>query len=346
MSERPLADHLDDAFGRDELASSLVAVERGIRRRRATRRAAMVGAALLPLIAVGVWLSTRPGPPPPQQATAAAPAVVAPLATTEGRALPPSLSDAGVVDLDDGSRLTVRPGSELSVAANERGVAAFALGRGVVRFDIRPGGPRRWRVLAGPLQIEVLGTAFTVRRDGDQASVAVHRGVVSVVTAEGARRLVAGERLAIGEPEPTVDAVEVEASEATEEAPRAGATPTVETLLGRADAHRRAGQLDDAVRALRAIVETHADAPEAPSAALSWGQIEEDRGHPERAARAYRRALGLSPPPALRELCYLRLVRVELASGDRARAEATARQHTARYGRGAHGAAIEALLQR
>ncbi|MEZ4340400.1 MAG: FecR domain-containing protein [Sandaracinaceae bacterium] len=337
--KRPLSEHLDDAFARDELADGLAGVERGIRRHRVRRRVARAAALSIPLLLVAGWLALRPGERPVEMP--APTELPAPLALDDGQPLPPSLGEAPTVHLDDGSRLTIERGSELSVAANERGVAAFALDRGVVRFDVRPGGPRRWRILAGPLTVEVLGTAFTVRHDGPRASVSVHRGVVAVTTRDGTRRLVAGERLAVGEPEappPTPPEPPV----ALDPAP---APVPVDELLARADARRRASDLDGAVRALRAIAETHPDAPEAASAALSWGQIEEDRARPDAAVRAYRRALRLHPAPALRELAYLRLVRAQVADGDRPGAEATARTYAERFPNGAHRGAIEALLR-
>ncbi len=83
---------------------------------------------------------------------------------------------------------------------------------GRARFDIRPGGPRRWTVKSGGVTVTVLGTCFTVERKGEQTAVFVERGKVRV-RADGAAEdhlLTAGQSITVGEapkapaPEPTI----------------------------------------------------------------------------------------------------------------------------------------------
>ncbi len=117
-------------------------------------------------------------------------------------------------------------------------------------------------------------------------------------------------------------------------------------LLSRADQARREGRFDDAIAALRSIADEHPAAPEAPSAAVSAARLEQERGRLREAAREYRRALELDPTPSLAELCYERLVSIEIALGDRERAAETAAEHRRRFPDGTRADAIEELLRR
>jgi transmembrane sensor len=185
--ERPLATHLSDAFDRGELASGFERVERRIARRKVVRR----GAALLGASAVAAGALLLLWPPASQHERALTHADGAPLG-----AFP-----AGVHALSDGSQVAVEDGA-LAVVSNTSSDILLELGDGRARFDIRPGGLRRWSVRAGPVTVFVLGTSFTVVRAGPVARVEVHRGVVSVTTRAESRLLHAGERFEVGRSEP------------------------------------------------------------------------------------------------------------------------------------------------
>lgn len=185
--ERPLATHLSDAFDRGELASGFDRVERRIARRKLVRR----GAALLGASAVAAGALLLLWPPASQPEDALTHADGAPLV-----AFP-----AGVHAFSDGSRVAVEDGA-LAVVSNTSSDILLELSDGRARFDIRPGGLRRWSVRAGPVTVLVLGTSFTVVRAGPVARVEVHRGVVSVTTWAESRLLHAGERFEVGRSEP------------------------------------------------------------------------------------------------------------------------------------------------
>ena len=68
---------------------------------------------------------------------------------------------------------------------NSASAVSFSLDAGRVRFDIRPGGPRRWTVKSGGVTVTVLGTCFTVERTETHTTVSVERGKVRV-RADGA----------------------------------------------------------------------------------------------------------------------------------------------------------------
>jgi transmembrane sensor len=100
---------------------------------------------------------------------------------TDGSDVPPHIEARGpLVTLDDGSRLTLRPGTRLDLLESTARAFALALRGGTADFDVRPGGPRLWRIECGPVTVEVVGTRFTVARDEAHVVVSVERGAVLV----------------------------------------------------------------------------------------------------------------------------------------------------------------------
>lgn len=128
----------------------------------------------------------------------------APLSLAGGAAL--SLPSPGVASLDDGSRIEVFPGSRLAVLENSGRVVTLLLESGRARFEVTPGGPRRWGIECGVLSVEVVGTRFEIERTDGGARVRVEEGVV-LVRGERVRdhvqRLTAGEALEVGAPAQT-----------------------------------------------------------------------------------------------------------------------------------------------
>ncbi|OJH40880.1 hypothetical protein BON30_08125 [Cystobacter ferrugineus] len=110
------------------------------------------------------------------------------------------------VRLTDGSRITLEPGAEAEVLENTGRSFVTLLRRGRTRFEVRPGGPRRWSVECSLATVEVVGTAFTVTRTEHRVLVEVHKGIVLVRgerVPERVRRLTAGQSLELSdEPAP------------------------------------------------------------------------------------------------------------------------------------------------
>ncbi len=79
-----------------------------------------------------------------------------------------------------GAAVTVDPGTQLDVLNQSSQEMLLALRHGVARFDIRPGGTRRWQIECGGTTVEVIGTEFVVERDPHRLRVAVARGKVLV----------------------------------------------------------------------------------------------------------------------------------------------------------------------
>jgi transmembrane sensor len=107
------------------------------------------------------------------------------------------LADAGwrpSLELADGSRAFVRDDrSQVVVARVASGLTELTLLRGSARFDVTPNPERRFRVRAGDVVVQVLGTAFEVERSAAGTHVAVTRGRVAVSWPAGSTELGAGE---------------------------------------------------------------------------------------------------------------------------------------------------------
>jgi transmembrane sensor len=106
------------------------------------------------------------------------------------------------LEFTDGSRAFVSDDrSQVVVARAEPAVTEVTLARGRARFVITPNRERRFRVIAGDVEVEVLGTIFDVERFADGTRVEVERGRVAVSWPGGRTELAAGEARLFGRSE-------------------------------------------------------------------------------------------------------------------------------------------------
>jgi len=221
-----------------------------------------------------------------------------------------------VVDLSDGSRLQLGADADLEVLESSGQRVALRLAHGVARFEVTPGGPRRWVIEAGA-RVEVVGTVFTVRRDGDRVDVEVERGVVLVRHEDlddGVTRLTAGESVRVGDTEPLALAGEAA------DAPREG-TMVDEPAADEAAADEAAADEATPVQAEQALVEAEpapprpsTRRPRGPSADALWERADAARagGDPSDAAAALRRLLAEHPRDARSAMAAVTLGRLAL----------------------------------
>jgi len=136
-------------------------VERPMHERRRARRPIAVSAALL-AIAACIAMLTMPSLLLRWQADQ----------MTE-------VAEQRVLDLQDGSRVTLAPSSAIAVAftPGERRVRLLA---GQAFFEVRPDAVRPFRVEARTVEASVLGTSFDMRLDAHGVTVAVQEGVVQI----------------------------------------------------------------------------------------------------------------------------------------------------------------------
>jgi transmembrane sensor len=111
-------------------------------------------------------------------------------ATAKGEHRSVKLADGSAIDMNAGSRLSVRLG------AHDRRIV---LPEGEAVFDVAADKMRPFLIDAGDRTVRVVGTRFDVRRRSGMLSVTVERGVVEVQPSEGAAgrtfRLHPGQRL-------------------------------------------------------------------------------------------------------------------------------------------------------
>jgi transmembrane sensor len=137
-----------------------------------------------------------------------------PLKLADGRPLtsieaPP---EGTLVSMSDGSSIQLGAGARFEPVESSGTQFVAVLEKGTAGFEVRPGGPRRWRIECGLATVEVVGTHFSCERRPSALRVAVQRGVVLVSgerVPNRVRRLTAGEAMTV------------------EEAPRSGEAPAI-----------------------------------------------------------------------------------------------------------------------
>jgi transmembrane sensor len=253
------------------------------------------------------------------------------------------------VDLDDGSRIALAAGALLHVLGNDGAQFVTLLEGGTARFEVTPGGPRRWTIETALATIEVAGTIFTVESSPDRLVVAVERGLVIV---RGDRvpgrlaRLSAGDRLAIEpsplpEPEPEPEPVKPRPPPRTVSPP----PPTLDDLLAEADRLRAAGRHTAAADLLEHAVDADPDHPAAGLASFTVGRLALDvLDQPDRAAAAFARVIDRGRPAALLEDAHARRAEALLEAGRRDDAAAAIDAYERAFPASPRAAALRARL--
>lgn len=328
---------------------------------RGLRAPLLAFAACAAALGLTLWLRAWPGDASiAGEAPGRVPAGQAALRLASGAALAAVETQAGdagrVVQLSDGTRVGLAPGSRLVPQAATSALTRFALERGSARFQVAPQGARRFEVRAGSLRVTVVGTVFSVSASALETRVAVEHGRVRVQSPAGERVLGAGEssrwaeQAAVSVPAavPVIAPVAVEAPRETphlQDAPRAAAAlaaQSVEQLFQLSDDARTAGRPAEAARALERLLQLHARDPRASLAALTLARVRLDAlGQPQAAVRALHRALALRLPQALQEDALATLVRAHVAAGDRRSAVLAAQRYLASYPQGRFAAEVE-----
>ncbi|MBL8681884.1 MAG: FecR domain-containing protein [Myxococcales bacterium] len=186
--------HIRDAIDQPKVDEPTIdrLLDGAVRRRGAMvrRRRVVAASSVLAIAAVGVFVLRAPNQGGALRRTDGAP--IASIVTTDAA---PSR-----VAFDDGSSVVLSPSSALRVAHNDQRRVDWTLERGVVRFSVRPRGPRRWTIDAGLAVVSVIGTEFVVDRTADRVRVSVSEGVVRVETRElqsRIHRMTAGQSIVV-----------------------------------------------------------------------------------------------------------------------------------------------------
>jgi len=341
LSEGPLrVTPLWSAEQTERLPQRLLAARR---RRVVARGVAAVTTAVA--VAAGVWL-WRPKTADFSRSTAALASAVRPVNERE-------------FALPDGSRVSLlSTGSRVEVLQQTATLVRTQLGAGSARFDVHHDPARVFEVESGDVKVRVLGTAFSMLREGELTRVAVERGAVRVQWSGGEAFLSAGQAglypppapnaadLGKAQPEPLSDLAGSVAEEASSwrKLAKRGAYVDAFKALGpvasksvrdepsdlmlAADVARLSQHPGDATRYLSRVADGFPRDKRAPLAAFTLGRVLlEDLGQPGRAADAFRRAQQLAPKGPLASDAMAR----EADAAQRAGQVDRARQLAARY---------------
>jgi len=118
-------------------------------------------------------------------------------------------------------------------------------------------------------------------------------------------------------------------------------------LWAGADRARRAGEPTTAARLLERLIHEHPESSQAALGAFTLGAVYADElQQAEHAARAFRQALQLGLPAALRDGCYLRWAASARAAGDVTGVRHAVEDYAKKYPSGEQLPALQALLGR
>lgn len=348
--------------------------------RREPRRSIWLSAAAVALLGVGLALSSMNFGEPSERTTTVA--LSAGAAATRSR-----LADGSSVALSPGTRALVE-----SALASTR----FDLQRGHVEFDVAHQGSRRFVVLAGAVEVTVVGTRFSVLHDASGAvEVHVTQGVVSVRSPERSAPIVlktgdhfrgrASATAAVTTPALTAAPASTSPATAAAAQPNAAmiapnpssVTPSPDweaayrerryavaaararehgadgllaslsapKLAQLGDAARLGGDADLALRALDALKRRFPSSAQAANADFLGGKLLAARGQTGPAIARFEQYLK-GGERAYTVEAMGRLVELYSASGDSARARATAERYLARAPQGPYRRLCELTLEK
>lgn len=203
MSELPeLRDLVASAASRIEVPWSRArqeAVLSGVHRKKRTRRALRLGAAAAVLLLVALLaprlvgslsprreLAKQGGAPSPNSATNLSTSVPA-------NAPGPGVASGELLRFGDGSMAQAQGGRSRLVVREQRPGRTVVELQGTASFAVTPNPQRLFRVEAGGVAVEVLGTRFTVEQTGERVRVAVQEGRVRVLWAAHYAEVAAGQ---------------------------------------------------------------------------------------------------------------------------------------------------------
>jgi transmembrane sensor len=263
----------------------------------------------------------------------------------------------------DGSRVSLLgTGSRVDVVEQTPARVLTRLGVGSARFDVHHDPSRVFEVECGDVKVRVLGTAFSLTREGSLTRVAVERGAVSVEWQGGRVQLAAGQSglypppgmpTAVASAEPALDVAGdvgekaaswrklakrgdyANAYQALAPVASNGVRDEPSDLMLAADVARLSRHPAEATRYLSRVADGFPRDKRAPLAAFTLGRVLlEDLGQPARAADAFRRAQQLAPSGPMASDALAREVEAARRAGQLERAKQVARRYLELYPEG------------
>jgi transmembrane sensor len=284
--------------------------------------------------------------------------------------------DTLAVTLGDGSSVKLASQSALEVHGNRSASLSLSLTRGQVTCDVTHREGRKFSVVAGDVEVRVIGTKFSVKTtagDEPRVEVSVLRGVVEVASRRRpgvVAHVAAGQSwiqssggvVAEAAPEPPSAQTEPggslpasnRAAAADEAAPKiepqsaatppvsaAPAGPSARELFEKAGESRRAGDAAAAARGYEELLRLHPTDGRASLSAFELGRLRMDRlGDPVGAITALERAVALNIGPSFREDALARLVSVYASQGSSAACVRARDRYLSSYPAGVHASTV------
>lgn len=272
-------------------------------------------------------------------------------------------TDELAVTLGDGSSVKLGAQTEVQVRSSQASSVALQLARGELWCDVTHREARAFKVVAGDVEVRVVGTRFRVKSTtgpSPRVEVSVTRGVVEV---QSARRPGVVARVAAGQswsqdaevPAPTArvappDELASAQPLRRDEAPpapmaavpaSAASIPSGRELFERAAESRRLGDAAGAARAYEELLRLHPGDARASLSAFELGRLRMDRlGDLAGAIVALERAVAMNIGPSFREDALARLVTVYASQGNHAACQRARDRYLSSYPTGVHAAAV------
>jgi hypothetical protein len=265
------------------------------------------------------------------------------------------------VSLVDGSALQLAARTRVALARNQASAVSLRLEHGEVKCEVTHRPERPFTVVAGDVEVRVVGTQFSVKltpeAEGPRIEVSVLGGVVEIRSGREpgiASRVAAGQswtqlpRTRAVEPAPAAPPALVEEPskpEAVSSAPPSASAlpggPSARELFEKAGERRRAGDAASAARAYEELLKLHPGDARASLSAFELGRLRMDRlGDTAGAIAALERAVALNVGPSFREDALARLVSVYAARGNFVACRRARDRYLQSYPNGVHGAAV------
>jgi TolA-binding protein len=279
-------------------------------------------------------------------------------------------SDSLAVTLVDGSKLSLASRTEVQVRGNQPSAVALSLSRGEVMCDVTHREERKFTVVAGDVEVRVVGTKFSVKATpggNPRVEVSVLRGVVEVRSLRRpgiVARVAAGQSwiqnpepsvlspsgVARAEPAPAVPEPSVaegesdakrDAKAAASGSSASASGPSARELFEKAGESRRAGDAASAAQAYEELLRLHPSDGRASLSAFELGRLRMDRlADPAGAIAALERAVALNIGPSFREDALARLVSVYASQGNFAACARARDRYLSSYPAGVHASAL------
>jgi len=213
----------------------------------------------------------------------------------------------------------------------------FELQSGGAHFEVARRPSRTFRVHAGPVTVQVIGTRFLVERSDDRSRVAVTQGRVLVSWWGGSRELGPGEDGTFPPEQVVAPAPAAGSPSARRHAPE----PGPDVLFAHADSARKAGKPELAIAQLRTVIDRFPGDPHAQAAAFTIGRLLLESLHqPRQAAASFEQARVLAKGAPLAEDALAREVDAWAAAGEPTLARRRAELYRKQYPNGSRLAAV------